>query len=346
MIPTGKLPTMDALFRSAVRLCQAGLNSVSLRREISALVVPALGVDAHAFSLCDPDTGLLTHTVAAGVPPRLGAEYVDRLYPTEVAPLVSRMRARRRLVFSVSEHSPVARDELTAHGIRDQLYVALVSQGQPCASWCLMRADASARTQAKTKAFLRRLAPSLSRALALAADIDAAQAPQSEAAPGVLVVDDRGRVALRTPTATSILADLADVGFPTGEPLPTAIRTAIAAGAIEMRSRGKSGQQYIVATSRAEPGADGRSATVVVIRATAQRQPAPWVAARYGLSPRERDVVAAVMRGEPTKCIAAALHLSPHTVAEHLDRACRKVGVRGRRELISRLFMDQAGGSA
>ena len=56
--------------------------------------------------------------------------------------------------------------------------------------------------------------------------------------------------------------------------------------------------------------------------------------------PVEGEVVAAVVRGEPTKCIAASLGISPYTVAEHLDRACAKVGVRGRKALVARLFLD------
>jgi len=61
---------------------------------------------------------------------------------------------------------------------------------------------------------------------------------------------------------------------------------------------------------------------------------------RYDLSLREREVVAAVTRGESTKAIAESLGVSPHTVIEHIDRACRKIGVRGRKALIAKLFFD------
>ena len=60
----------------------------------------------------------------------------------------------------------------------------------------------------------------------------------------------------------------------------------------------------------------------------------------YGLSPRERDVLARVVRGESTKQIAAALGLSAYTVQDHVDSACIKVGVRGRRALVAKLFFD------
>lgn len=45
-------------------------------------------------------------------------------------------------------------------------------------------------------------------------------------------------------------------------------------------------------------------------------------------------------RGDSTKEVAAALGLSPHTVSEYLDRACGKVGVRGRKALVARLYFD------
>jgi DNA-binding CsgD family transcriptional regulator len=60
----------------------------------------------------------------------------------------------------------------------------------------------------------------------------------------------------------------------------------------------------------------------------------------YGFSAREREVIAAVARGEPTKFIAASLGVSPHTVTEHLERACHKLGVRGRKALIAKLFFE------
>src|SRR6185369_6817919 len=59
---------MEELIRSVKRACHAGLDSVSLRRQVAARVVPRLGFDANAFSTCDPDTSLMAHAVAEGVP--------------------------------------------------------------------------------------------------------------------------------------------------------------------------------------------------------------------------------------------------------------------------------------
>jgi hypothetical protein len=37
---------------------------------------------------------------------------------------------------------------------------------------------------------------------------------------------------------------------------------------------------------------------------------------------------------------ASRLGVSPYTVKEHLDRACEKIGTRGRKALVARLFVD------
>jgi DNA-binding CsgD family transcriptional regulator len=77
-----------------------------------------------------------------------------------------------------------------------------------------------------------------------------------------------------------------------------------------------------------------------VVRPAVPREVASILTQLYDLSPREREIIAAVARGESTKAIAAHLTVSPHTVAEHIGRACEKIGVRGRKALIAKLFFD------
>ena len=62
--------------------------------------------------------------------------------------------------------------------------------------------------------------------------------------------------------------------------------------------------------------------------------------AAYGLSRREQQVVTLVARGASTARIAATLHISEYTVQNHLSRIFEKVGVRDRRALVRRLFLD------
>jgi ATP/maltotriose-dependent transcriptional regulator MalT len=49
-----------------------------------------------------------------------------------------------------------------------------------------------------------------------------------------------------------------------------------------------------------------------------------------GLTTRETEIVALVIRGETNVAIGQALHVSPNTVKKHLDDIYVKLGVRGR----------------
>jgi DNA-binding NarL/FixJ family response regulator len=54
------------------------------------------------------------------------------------------------------------------------------------------------------------------------------------------------------------------------------------------------------------------------------------------LSPREREVLDLIAAGSTNREIAAALHLSPHTVKEHTSSLYRKIGARNRAEAVQR----------
>jgi len=60
-----------------------------------------------------------------------------------------------------------------------------------------------------------------------------------------------------------------------------------------------------------------------------------------GLTEREWEVAQHVGRGERTKAVADALHLSPRTVETHLASIYRKLAIRSRKELM-RLLKDGA----
>ncbi|OGO67992.1 MAG: hypothetical protein A3H36_01280 [Chloroflexi bacterium RIFCSPLOWO2_02_FULL_71_16] len=85
-----------------------------------------------------------------------------------------------------------------------------------------------------------------------------------------------------------------------------------------------------------EPGRVERGDGVLVI----QRLSEGWLLleerrdpfARARLTPREREVLVRATRGETDREIAAALGVSPRTVAKHLERSYAKLDVRGRRE--------------
>jgi len=345
---------VDMTLRAAQRICVAGLDSVSLRREVASRVAPLVGADAWAFGTCDPETGLMTHSVAEGVPEELARCYVEQLYPYELAVLKNDLPRNGIDMFSVLGRAPQSARALRECGMHDQVNVLLVSRGRLWGTWCLMRGDRSAVAGTRTRNCLRRLVPNLARGLRDAILIDSARAAPplgsaDDALPGVLVLDAKDRLVTRTPAARSWLDDLRDIGYRSDDGVPLAVRGLVAqlrrtraqlAGARRLRARGRSGRLYTVSASLAEPDVAGECAATVIVEPLVPRGVPATLGQRYDLSKREREVVAAVVRGEPTKCIAAALGISPHTVAEHLDRACVKIGVRGRKALVARLFLD------
>lgn len=60
-------------------------------------------------------------------------------------------------------------------------------------------------------------------------------------------------------------------------------------------------------------------------------------AAELGLTPRQAQVLDLVLRGLPNPSIARLLHLSPHTVKEHVAGALQRLGVHSRIDAITRM---------
>ena len=346
---------MDRTLRTIRRVCSAGLDSLALRKEVVRRVGCEVPFEAFAFSTVDPDTGILAHTVADGIPLSLGATYVERIYPTEEAFLAMDGPRRGRPVISMADMSPEAQEAFRAAGLDIHVHASLAADARLWGTWCLMREWGAAPVAPRSRELIERSVPWIARGLKNAALVDEARsiaAPLTDTvAPGVVVLDHRHRPMMRTPLAARWLADIADDGGTTSEPdeLPLSVvslaarlrrtRTDTATEAL-LRIRGASGSWYILRASLSEPDASGASSVVVVIRPALRREVAPVLSRLYALSQREREVVAAVSRGESTKCIAASLGLSPHTVEEHLERACRKIGVRGRKALVAKLFVD------
>jgi DNA-binding CsgD family transcriptional regulator len=85
----------------------------------------------------------------------------------------------------------------------------------------------------------------------------------------------------------------------------------------------------------------GRPAeTVVVISNAGPKEVARLRKSIYGLSPREQEIADLVVRGLSTRQISKTLYISEYTVQDHLKNVFGKVGVKGRRELVKRLFLD------
>lgn len=340
----------EAAFRSVERACYAGLDSVTLRTEVVRRLAPAVPHTAYSFATTDPDTGLMTHGVGEGIPEQLVELYLGVLYPEEEAiGALDRARAGQTVGTSTSTRFS---DVLRSQGLGRELNTVLHSPEGLWGDLCLLRESAAPEFSDPEIRFMWRIAPHVTRGMRAAYTLHAAMIAEAQAetpdprqaSPGVVVLDGRGRIVVRNPAATAQMEDLADVGLPTG-PLPYVVHSAARMVHLRphdatLRARGRSGVWYSLRASRTEPDAAGQSSSIVTIEPVRPREIAPILGRVYGLTPREREIVALTARGESTKSMAARLGLSPYTVQEHLGRACEKVGVRGRRALVARLFYD------
>jgi DNA-binding CsgD family transcriptional regulator len=85
-------------------------------------------------------------------------------------------------------------------------------------------------------------------------------------------------------------------------------------------------------------GANAEDRVAVVVEPVGARDTVPLLLSAFGLSPREADVAKLVVRGASTRIIVDTLHISRHTVQDHLKAVFDKTGVRSRRELVGQLL--------
>ena len=79
---------------------------------------------------------------------------------------------------------------------------------------------------------------------------------------------------------------------------------------------------------------------MIVIEPAGSKEMAWLHTAAYGQSPREGEVVEFVVRGASTRQSSRALYVTEDTVQKHPQNVFEKVGVRIRRALVKRLYLD------
>ncbi|MBO9625017.1 MAG: helix-turn-helix transcriptional regulator [Microbacterium sp.] len=167
--------------------------------------------------------------------------------------------------------------------------------------------------------------------------------------PAVVVIDQRDEVVRMSTGAQTRLLQLGEAADST-DPIGTVYALVMAARRMvgsadervpRARVRTRSGIWLVLHASPflGQGGAVGE--VVVTIEEARPSEVVDLVVAAFGLTRRERDVTELVLRGVETKEIAARLHLSAYTVQDHLKVVFDKAGVRSRRELITRVYLDQ-----
>ncbi len=217
----------------------------------------------------------------------------------------------------------------------------------------------TALTRPREVAFIRRISPHVGAGLKAAVLRSRAAFTEDEGdgAPGVLVLDQRGRVSYHTAAAERWLRDLGDLGpgWREGDGLPMAMWSAVGALRRALRPEteqdrtgvprvcvcARSGRWLTLHASLSEPQHPCNPGEIVIVIEPAGFKEMAWLhTAAYGLSPREAEVVEFVVRGASTWQISQGLYVTEDTIQKHLQNVFEKVGVRSRQALVKRLYLN------
>lgn len=338
-----------------VERCYAGLDAAQLRREVLGRLRQVVPADAAFFATVDPVTLLFTSAVAeeplgAATPLFLdnefGHEDVNKF--AALASSTEGVTSLDRATLGDRSVSPRYREIMAPLGLGDELRAALVA-GQNC--WgvlCLHREDSPLGFTDQELRLVQRIAPHLAEGLRRAVTLQPAAGTAPEpGTPGIVVLDAGLAVVSISPEAERWLAEITDPGSPGKRELPLAVYAAAARlarlerepdrpGVPSVRIQTRSGRWLTIHATRLD-GPGGRQTGLVFEPASPAQLTSMFLSAR-GLTPAQMRVAALVLQGHSTRQIVSTLHISPHTVQEHLTAVFDKVGVRSRRELAATLL--------
>jgi DNA-binding CsgD family transcriptional regulator len=193
---------------------------------------------------------------------------------------------------------------------------------------------------------LGRLAARLSRAMIAGA------APPSPGQAASLWLSGTGDLLFATPTGREWLDCLRTPEMPgRAETVLAGLAVRVTASAarsgqagppqpVSLRARGGQGQ-WIALHAETITGPDGKAQGISVVIGPARPGAVlPVLAAAYGLTGREQEVIRGVFAGHSTKEISARLRISTYTVQDHLKSIFGKVGVTSRGELAHHLALQ------
>jgi DNA-binding CsgD family transcriptional regulator len=355
--------TRERVRRDVEVLAHAGLDTTTFLDEVYESVQRAVPSSAACMATLDPATQLTTGAFKfGGLAGRSDTDAVFGLLEYGHVESTSYVELARAGVAAVGMHAATGGDARRSRRVRelvqsclgctDELRVVATAGRQVWGGMAMFRDDRSAPYSEDDVRFLSSLSGFLARGLRVGLLSRLAAQPPVFAAtggPAVLVFEADGRLREASVGAQGRLADLVREADTPGSSAVIASLLAAArrytAGLTDVlpstRVRRRSGAWAVLHASPLTT-ADGSTAKVVItIEAARPPDIVPLVVAAFGLTPRERDVTQLVLQGIETREIAVTLHMSPHTVQDHLKSIFHKTGVNARRELVARVFFDQ-----
>ncbi|MEV0070925.1 LuxR C-terminal-related transcriptional regulator [Amycolatopsis sp. NPDC050768] len=333
-----------------LRLCHGGMDREGVRREVLRALRRLIPNDAAFLATADPETLLFTGAWPDEPLGTVTQLFLDNEFGRDdvnkFATLATAARPVASLDSTTRRDRPASeryREIMRPLGLGDELRSALIAGGQCWGYLCLHREDHELGFTGAEAATLARVSPHIAQALRNTMLLPGSPAADPALRPGVvLLADDLSTIAM-TPEAEHLLSLLE----PGQLPLPVAVYGVAAAlrglerhpaGPLpSTRVRTRAGPWLNLHASRLAGPPDATHITVVA-EPVEPRAAVPLMLSAHGLTAREAEVATLVLRGNPTRTISATLHISAHTVQDHLKAVFDKTGVRSRRDLVALLL--------
>jgi DNA-binding CsgD family transcriptional regulator len=329
-------------------LCENPPETTELVREVAERLRRVVPYETGAWMTTDPETIVPTAMVGVDTTLELGLAFRDdEIAGSDVNSFGQMLRSGQTVTTLVRdtggdlELSPRYRQISEPHGLGDEMRVVSRTGTETWALACLQRAGDSASFTDDEIRYVRHIAELLGRGVRTSLARAPAE-PERLDALGMLVVRADDTIEASTGQAMRWLKRLpVDKGkLPTSISMVSLMARAQAVGApgarpARLRLLLPGGGWLLVHADVLEGDEAGR--TAVVLEPADRAQLLPLLFALHGLTGRERQVAELLIAGRSTDEIAAALHISRHTLRDHVKAIFGKVGVSSRPELTAAL---------
>jgi len=332
-------------------VCRAGLDLDELRRRLLPRLRRAVAVDALWWAVADPTTLLFNRAEREEIPAETAPYFLSNEFLeddvnkwTELARDAHGVRTLWDATDRKPESSARYRDIFRPLGLGDEMRAVLRTDGE-CWGYLCMHREGPNGFSVEEAGFVELIAPHLADGLRLATLIGRTEVDDASP-PGVVVLDEDGSRSATNPAGEQWLDELG--ADPDGNELPLellAVATRLRGvnstegRSSRLRVRTRAGRWAVLHASwLGEP--PSRSAAVIIEEATPS-EVLPVLLSAYGLTQQERRVTGLACRGLSTIEIAGQLHVTTHTVQDHLKSIFTKTGVRSRRQLVATLLKQQ-----
>ena len=348
------LPAAESSLGALERIADEGLSAQELLAQAATRIDRVVPSDGYFMAATDPETtlctgtGIVRHLPAEQCQPHWDYEFLvpDYLKYVDLARSGRRVADLHDATGGRPDRSPRFKQFSAATGFRSEVRLVFTVGG---AAWGLGQLNRlSGRFSDDEKAWLERAAATIGRGLRQAMVAQPAASPTLHRGPGIVLLDGSGRVVSATVEAVEwldeldaemLMSDVGDLQLPFhAHGFATRVRAAHEDGEPQIRSRlrTRNGVWLLMHGSVLQ----GTGQVALIIEPAKSADVAPLLVEAYGLTTRELDVTRAIARGLSTSEVAGTLHLSPHTVRDHVKAIFEKVGVSSRGELVHRVFAE------